>query len=61
MRETGNLKYLYKIESDKTCLAHDATNSDGKDLAKRTILDKILKDRANAIARNCQYNGYQGA
>ena len=61
MRETGNLKYLYKIESDKACLAHDAANSDSKDLAKRTILGKILKDRAYAIARNCQYDGYQRA
>ena len=28
-----------------------------KDLAKRTILDKILKDRAYEIARNCGYDG----
>ena len=61
MKETGNLKYLYKIELDKACLAHDATNSNSKDLAKSTISGKILKDRAYAIARNCQYDGYQRA
>ena len=28
-------------------------------LAKRTISDKILKDRAYEIASNCIYDGYQ--
>ena len=41
-----NLKYLYRNESDKACFAHDAAYSESKDLAKRTISDKILKDRA---------------
>ena len=36
-----------------------AAYSDSKDLAKRTVLDKILKDRANEIARNPKYNRYQ--
>ena len=45
-RETGNLKHIYKNELDKACFAHDAAYSDSKDLAKRTISDKILKERA---------------
>ena len=57
-RATGNLKHLYKNESGKACFAHDATHSNTRDLAKRTILDKILKDRAYEIARNCNYDGY---
>ena len=44
--ETGNLKHLYRHELDKACFAHDAAYSESKDLAKRTISDKILKDRA---------------
>ena len=52
-RETGNLKYLYRNELDKACFAHDAAYSDSKDSAKRTISDKILKDRAYKSARNC--------
>ena len=32
-----------------------------KDFAKRTISDKILKERANEIARNYEYDVYQGA
>ena len=62
LRETGNLKHLYRNELDKAvCFAHDTAYSDSKDLAKRTILDKILKDRAYEIARNCNYDGYQSS
>ena len=40
-------------------MAHDAAYFHNKDLAKVTISDKILKDRAYEIARNCNYDGYQ--
>ena len=60
-RETCNLKYLYRNELGKACFAHDAAYSDSKDLAKRTISDKILKDRAYEIARNRKYDGYRRA
>ena len=43
MRETGNLKHLYRNELDKACFAHDSAHSDSKDFAKITIRDKILK------------------
>ena len=43
-RETGNLKHLYRNELDKACFAHDAAYSESKDLGKRTISGKILKD-----------------
>ena len=46
---------------DKACFAHDAAYSDSKDLANRTISDKILKDGAYEIARNHKYDGYQRA
>ena len=60
-RETGNLRHLYRKNLEKACIAHDATYSDSKDLGKRTISDKILKDRAFDITRNCEYDGYQKA
>ena len=60
-RKTGNLKQLYWNGLHKACLAHDAAYSDSKYLAKRTISDKILKNRAYEIARNCKYDGYQRA
>ena len=59
IREKGNLKHIQKNELDKACFAHDATYSDSKDSAKRTISDKILKDRAYEISMNPKYDGYQ--
>ena len=44
MKETGSLKHLYRNDLFEACFAHDAAY-EGKDLAKRTISDKILKDR----------------
>ena len=61
LRETGDLKHLYRNELGKACFAHNVAYSNGKDLAKRNISDKILKDRAYEIARNCGYDGYQRA
>ena len=60
-REAGNLKHFYRNELDKACFDHVAAYSDSKDLAQRTISDKILKDRAYEIAPNCNYDGYQRA
>ena len=48
-RETGSLKHLYRNELEG-CFADDAAYSDSKDLAKTTISDEILKDRAYEIA-----------
>ena len=58
-RETGNVKHLYRNELGEAWFAHDAAYSDSK--AKRSISDKILKDRAYEIARNREYNSYQKA
>ena len=58
-RETGNLKHLYRNELYKAYFADDAAYSDTKDLAKITISNKILKDRAYEIATNCNYDRYQ--
>ena len=59
--ETSNLKYLYRNELNRACFAHEAAYCDSKDLAKRTISDKILKDRAYEIVRNRNYDEYQRA
>ena len=60
-RERGNLKHLYRNELEKSCFSHDAAYSESKDLAKKTISDKVLKDRAHEIAKNWKYDGYQRA
>ena len=58
-RKTGNLKHNYKNELDKARFVHDNAYSDSKDLAKRTILDKVLKEKAYEIAINPKYDRYQ--
>ena len=59
--ETDNLKYIYRNKLGEACFAHDAAYSDSKSLAKRTISDKILKDKAYEIAINPKYVGYERA
>ena len=59
--EIGNLKHLYKNKLDKACFAYDAAYSKSKDLAKRTISVRILKNRAYKIARNRGYDRHQRA
>ena len=56
---TGDANYVYKNELDKTCFAHDAAYSDSKDLTKRTVADKILRNKAFNIAKDPKYDGHQ--
>ena len=51
--------YIYINELDKACFVHDAAYSDSKDLTKRTVADKILKNKAFDIAKDPKYDGYQ--
>ena len=58
-KETGDTNYVFKNELDQACFVHDAAYSDSKDLTKRTIADKNLKNRAFDIAKDPKYDGYQ--
>ena len=58
-KETGDTNYVYKHELDKACFVHDAAYSDSKDLTKRTVADKILKNKAFDIAKDPKYDRYQ--
>ena len=58
-KETGDTNYIYKNELDKDCFAHDVAYSNSKDLTKRTVVDKILKNKAFNIAKDPKYDGYQ--
>ena len=44
--EKGNLKHLSRNEWYKASFFHDKAYSNSRDLARRTIWDRILKDRA---------------
>ena len=56
--ETGDLRYIYRNELDKTCFQHDMAYN-FKDLKRRTYSDKVLKDKAFRIASDPKYDGYQ--
>ena len=58
-KETGDTNYVYKNELHKACFVHDAAYSDSKDLTKRTVADKILKNKAFDIDKDPKYDGYQ--
>ena len=58
-RETGNLNHAYKNKLDKYYFARYTAYSNRKDLAKRTVSNKILKKRFYEIAINPKYDGYQ--
>ena len=47
---TGDTNYIYMNE--KACFTHDAAYSDSKDLTKRIVADKILKNKAFDIAKD---------
>ena len=57
--ETGDTRYICRNELDKACFQHDMAYGDSKDLKRRTQSDKVLKDKAFAIASNPKYDGYQ--
>ena len=58
-KETGDTNHIYKNELDKTCFVHDAAYSDSKDLTKRAVADKILKNKAFDNAKDPKYDWYK--
>ena len=58
--ETGDSRYIYQNELDKTCFQHGMAYDDFKDLTRRTGSDKTLHDKAFNIAKNPKFDGYQG-
>ena len=48
--ETLDTNYIYKNELDKASFQHDMAYSNFKDLARRTVTDKVLRDKAFHIA-----------
>ena len=53
-KETGDTNYIYKNELDKACFQHDMAYGDFKDLARRTVFDKVLRDKSFNIAKVLQ-------
>ena len=51
--------FLKKNELDKACFQHDMAYGKSKTLAKRTQLDKVLRDKAFKITSDPKNDGYQ--
>ena len=58
-KETGDTKYISRNDLDKACFQHDMAYGDFKDLAKDTVTDKVLKDKAFNITKDPKYDRYQ--
>ena len=58
-KESGDSRYIYRNELDKDCFQHDIAYGDFKDLARRTAVNKVLRDKAFNIAKDPKYDEYQ--
>ena len=50
-KETGDTSYIYKSELEKAYFQHDMAYEDFKDLKRRTVSNKILRDKAFNILK----------
>ena len=55
-KETGDSRYIYQNELDKTCFQNDMAYEDFTNLTRRTASAKILHDKALNIAKNPIYD-----
>ena len=51
---------IFQNKLDKACFQHDMAYWGFKYLNRRTIVDKVLRDKACNFAKNPKYDGYQG-
>ena len=58
-KETGEWRYIYQNKLDKDYFQHGMIYRDFKDLNRREIADKVLRDKTFNIAKNPKYDGYQ--
>ena len=58
-KETGDSRYIYRDELDKSCDQHNMAYGDFKNLAKITASDKVLRDKSFNIAKNPKYDECQ--
>ena len=57
--QPGNTNFIYRNELDKTCFQHNMAYGKSKDLMKRTLSDRVLRDIAFKIESHPKYDGYQ--
>ena len=59
LKQTDDMRYIYRNDLDKACFQHDSAYADNNNLINRTKADKVLKDKACNIASNPEFDGYQ--
>ena len=59
LMQTGYTNYIYNNDHDKACFQDDRAYGEYKGLTKRTLSDKVLRDKLFKIASNPKYDGYQ--
>ena len=52
IKETGDSKYIYQNELGKAYFQHVMAYGDFKDLTRRTVTSKALRDKAFNVAKN---------
>ena len=57
--QTQNTNFIYKNELGKACFQHDLAYGKSKDLVKRTLSDKALRNKAFKIGSDSKFDGYQ--
>ena len=50
LEKTGDSRDIYQNELDKACFQRDMAYGDFKDSTKRTVSDKILRDKSFNVA-----------
>ena len=58
-KETGDSRNIYQNELEKFCFRRDMVYGDFKDLTRKTVSNKILRDKTFNIAKNPKFDGYQ--
>ena len=55
-KETGDSRHIYKNEPDKACFQYDTAYEDFKHLARGTVSDEVLRNKAFNIAKKTKYD-----
>ena len=58
-KKVGDLNYICKNKLHKASFVNDAVYTNSKDVAKRTVSEKVLNDKAYEIALNLRYDRYR--
>ena len=58
-KETGDSRHISQNKLDKVCFQHEMAYGNFKDLTRRTVSEKKLRDKAFNIVKSPKYDEYQ--